>query len=654
MPSRTIKELLNEVQKNYTKYVNSFTSEEIVKILKKLSDIYYNTDQILVPDVIYDDLKERLEKLDPNNPYLSEVGAPIKGTKKKVKLPFEMGSLTKIKPETGDLEKWIKKFKGPYIISDKLDGVSAELYKDPKGKSFLYSRGDGVEGQDISHLISYFVDDKVLDNLPNNTAVRGELIISKNNFTKISSYMKNARNAVAGLVNSKTVDKKVASLTNFITYSILYPKYKQGKQLELLEEYGFNVVPNEKFTKISDGSMKKYLLDRRTKSIYEIDGIVCQDDSKAYDQTGGYPEHAFAFKMLLDDQIATAEVKEVEWEVSMDGYLKPRVKIIPINLAGTTVTYATGHNAKFILENKLGPGAKIKIVRSGDVIPYILGVVKSAKNAQLPPGNIKWNKTNVDIIVDENDPKFAKIIKLKLLMHFFSTMGIKYLGEGMLTKFVDAGFDTVPKIIKGLDTQRKKFTELEGVGEKMITKIEDEIKRAFNEVELPVLMAASHKFGRGIGTRKIEEVLDMYPQILLEKNTTEELTTKILQVHNFAEKSATLFANNFAKFKIFYEELSKVIDLSRFEVVHSQVSESSEEEKLFDNDKIVLTQTRDPEIMKFIKKNGGKITTGVSGNTTLVIHKDNVDLSKGKIKEAITKKIKTISVSEFKKKYGIK
>ena len=127
----------------------------------------------------------RSEEKDPENPYLEEVGAPVKGTKKKVKLPYEMGSLIKIKPETGALEKWVKKFGGPYVVSDKLDGASVQLYKDKDGNVMLHSRGKSIEGQDVSHLIAYVTSNESIKNLPKNSSVRGELIISKNNFKKV-------------------------------------------------------------------------------------------------------------------------------------------------------------------------------------------------------------------------------------------------------------------------------------------------------------------------------------------------------------------------------------------------------------------------------------------------------------------------------------
>ena len=106
-------------------YVKDIDSKKLAKILRDLSLVYYNTGETLVSDEVFDYLKDHLEKIDPINDFLNEVGAPI-DSKEKVKLPYPMGSLDKIKPSTQELDKWKIDFKGPYVISDKLDGISAQ------------------------------------------------------------------------------------------------------------------------------------------------------------------------------------------------------------------------------------------------------------------------------------------------------------------------------------------------------------------------------------------------------------------------------------------------------------------------------------------------------------------------------------------------
>ena len=426
---------------------------------------------------------------------------------------------------------------------------------------------------------------------------------------------------------------------------MLYPKYKQSKQFEALEKTGIDIVDYEVINNADDDIMKEQYIERKVESKYDVDGVVIVDNLRAYETTDAYPDHARAFKMQLDSDTVIATVKAIEWDISMDGYIKPRVRIDPVELSGVTVTYATGFNAKFININKLGAGAKVKLARSGDVIPYIIAVTKIAKSgeAQMPTYGYEWNDTHVDVIVDPDDEDAVKIIKQKQLSHFFNTMGIKHLGGSTLEKFVDIEIDTVEKILKA---NASHLTKLEGVGEKLVKKIYGEIIRSFEEVELPVFMAASHLFGRGLGVRKLNDVVSMYPNILSEKWTKTEMKENILLVSGFANKTADLFATNFGKFKQFYGKISKIFNLSRFENVESKITGN-----LFEDMKIVFTGHRNKEIEDFIKKNGGKITSSVSKNTEMVVHADEADTSTSKFVKANDLGVKLMSISAFKKKY---
>lgn len=656
--TRNVNELIKLVKnKDYINDVNNMNVDELVKLLKKLSDVYYNTGSSLVSDKIYDDIKDVLEKKDKANLYLKEVGAPIKGTKEKIKLPFEMGSLIKIKPDTNDVKKWTDKYNGPYVISDKLDGASAQLYKDEKGKLFLFSRGDGHEGQNISHLLTYLFKKSILDNLPNNISIRGELIISKANFKKIDSFMKNARNAVSGLVNSKTVDIRVSGVTKFVAYAILHPRYKQSDQMILLHELGFETVYHAKIheNKLNDEVLKKTLTNRKKNSPYEIDGIVCIDDSVVYGHEGGYPEHARAFKMMTDDQVEIATVVKVIWTPSKYGILYPKVQIKPVNLSGTTITYATAFHADFVVNNKIGPGAKIKITKGGEVIPDILEVTKAAKDGpQMPDIDYEWSKTNVDIIMTDLKGEGSETVTVKLISSFFKVLGVKYLSEGIVTKLVENNYDTIEKI---LTADKNKLVKIEGIGEKMIQKIYDEIDRAFQEIDIVTFMAASHKFGKGLGEKKLREIVNEYPNILLEGWSKAKIKEQVMKVEGFSDTLSSLFADNFTKFKKFYNDISKIVDLSRFEEEvdsdsDSDFSEGSNNVKIFEGKSIVFTGFRDKDLEQFVIKNGGKVSGSVSGNTFILVCKDGADTTTSKFVKAQEKGTTIMTKSEFIKKYN--
>jgi DNA ligase (NAD+) len=650
---------IGELIKNTGKYVNNLEVSEIVELLKMLSDMYYNSGETLVSDNVYDEIIDILKKKDPNNKYFEQVGAPIKGTKELVKLPFEMGSLSKIKPSDqfeNELKKWVKKYKGPYFLSDKLDGVSAQIYKDFKSNIFMYTRGDGIEGQNISHLLKFVVSKKALKSIPNGMSIRGELIINKIDFKTIEDKMKNARNAVAGLVNSKTVNENVAKITKFVAYSILNPREYYKDQIEFLTNNFFDIVVNKSVKNLTEDLLKDYLTERVKKSEYEIDGIVIFDDSIIYKHAGGYPDHSFAFKMLMDDQIAETTIVKVLWKPSKDGYLKPRIEIKPVELAGTTVTFATAFNARYIVDNNIGPGAIIKIIRSGYVIPYIQEVIKGAKDGpQMPNFPYSWNETKVDVVLDENgndkgDETFkegTQIIKVEVLVHFFSKIGVKYLSKGILTKLVENDYDTVAKILKA---DKDDLSKIDGLGIKMIDKIYDEIDRAFDEIELEEFMGASNILGRGLSATKFKDVVDKYPNLIKEfkKYDKDEIVEKILEVPGFKEISAAKFAENFDDFLKFYKTISKIKDISRFE---KKEKKQINDDAIFKDKTFVFTGFRNKDYEKFITDNGGKVSGTVSGNTYMLIYADDADINSSKFVKAEEKGTKILKKTDFEKNY---
>ena len=117
--------------------------------------------------------------------------------------------------------------------------------------------------------------------------------------------------------------------------------------MKKLEELSFKVVQHTSQKDITNEYLSSILIDWRTNYMYEIDGIIVGDDH-IYPRTNKNPEHAFAFKMVISDQVAEAKVVDVEWNVSKTGYLKPRVEIEPIRLGGVTIKHATGFNGNFI------------------------------------------------------------------------------------------------------------------------------------------------------------------------------------------------------------------------------------------------------------------------------------------------------------------
>jgi len=207
---------------------------------------------------------------------------------------------------------------------------------------------------------------------------------------------------------------------DFVCYEVIKPEnLKPSEQLNKIISLNTDCVKfidSISLTELTNEFLSEKLVNWRNNYIYTIDGIICIDD-KVYPRESKNPSHAFAFKMVLSDQSAEAKVLDVLWSASKDGFLKPRVQIEEINIGGAKINYATGFNAKFIEDNKIGVGAIIKIIRSGDVIPKIEEVITSAEIPLMPKEKYIWNETHVDIMLEnKEDDENVKLKKYSRIL----------------------------------------------------------------------------------------------------------------------------------------------------------------------------------------------------------------------------------------------
>ena len=710
------KSQIKEILEDTVKFAKNSKISDLVSFLKYCSLQYYNTDKEVIDDKTYDEMYEILEERDPKNKFLNEIGAP-ETSKDKVKLPYPLGSLNKIKPDkigTNKLKKWIKTHPGPYSVSDKLDGMSAMLIKVSNVQVELYSRGDGVEGKNISHLVKVLFSDKVIKKIPIGTAIRGEIVISNVNFDKfLKKKFKNPRSAMAGFINSDDgeYDIDAAKYADFVAYNIIHPpELNQIKKLDKLNDYGLKVVwhsiidnngndytdnesdksdeddddddededgygydeldeneddeldedeeldDNAKFI-LFQNKLKALLIKRREESKYDIDGIVCIDSSKIHKHDYGNPKYGFAFKMKLADQIATVKVVDIEWEPSMYARMKPTVIIEPVEIKGSTIERATGHNAKYIKDNKIGKGTIIKIIKSGDVIPYILEVVTPSNEPLLPTIKYRWSESGYDIIATNISGNIGYKIGIKRATHFFKTLKVKWLSEGIIAKMYYGGFNSVFKI---LEADPDELEEIDGIGSKLIKKVYGEITKKINNVKMHVLMAASLQFDMGIGVKKLKCVTDKYPDIMTMND--KNLHNKLMELTGFSEITTDQFIDNFDNFKKFYKKLKsiKTIDISHLEEKKDKKEkdkkDKKEKDKKFielDGKKIVFTGFRDDDLQDFIINNGGNVSTTVSKNTDLVIFVNKKGEKSSKLSKAEDLGVKLIEKEKFIKQYNL-
>ena len=637
-----IVEKLNKSDDKF-EYINALSIDKLEKVLVYASDKYYNEEPV-ISDSMFDMIRDFLQLKSPKSKVLKQIGASVK-SKDKVPLPYYLGSMDKIKPPSNKLNSWIKKYSAPYVMTDKLDGVSGLLVYNNKNIN-LYTRGTATEGMDITPLLRYIKNIPPYDNVMKyfgnikTVAFRGELIISQSRFEKNwAATLKNARNAVAGLVNSKNINPDLARDTHFVVYQIVDPLYCMTDQLKIIKEIGFDIVSSKVSDELNFEKLSKYLLKRRADSKYVIDGIIITNDDINPINIDGNPEYAWAFKDVLEDQKALSTIIDVEWNITKDGYIVPTIIIEPVDVGGVTIKRITGNNAKNMVDNMLGIGAKVEIIRSNDVIPKIEKVIKGAK-VDLPKGNWEWIKSGVHIIskdIQTND------ILIKNIYYFFSTLGAMGLGEKIIEKLYNGGHTTILDILK---ITVDDIVKIDGFKQKSAENIVESIRKYTTKIPLYILMQASNKLGRGMGAERSKDVLEKYPNIMNDymKYTENEFINMLKEIDGWEEKTSRMFATNFKHFIEFYNSIKKYISVD----VKVAVKQTGKLTGM----KIVMSGFRDKMIGEYITNNGGEISSGISKNTSILIIKDESVMGTAKVIKAKELGIMIHTIESFNKEFN--
>ena len=455
------------------------STQEIVLLLREAAAAYYNGGELKMDDDVYDGLVERLKQMDPEHPYLDEVGAPP--PQGAVKLPYPMPSLDKIKPGEDALRRFLQAT--GFVMSEKLDGLSA-LWD----KNRLYLRGDGLVGQDVTHLVALGIQGLPKSGVP----VRGELILPRSEGQVLG------RSWVNGQIHQKTPDAAEVSKIRFIAYEIMGSGMRRSEQFQWLGANRFEVPWFSVVAGLTEDMLASILQERRTLSAYDTDGIVLGYDTPPKSESTAAkaknPKDCVAFKMPLADQSAETIVQEVLWAPSAQGYLIPRIRFNPVIIGSAKIEFCTGHNARMIVLNKVGPGSRVVIRRSGDVIPKLDRVLVPTE-ASLPPEDTwVWDgpATTAAHIKTLGEPTIAK------LHYFLKTLDIPGAGPATAMSLVEAGITNPAALWAASADSLSK-----ALGPKTGASLHTNLRTALAKVSEATLMVASSTMPRGVGETKL-------------------------------------------------------------------------------------------------------------------------------------------------------
>lgn len=610
------------------------TTDEIVRELTLASDAYYNRDEIIMSDEMYDALKEELERRNPDHPFLHQVGAPEKDA---VTLPVAMPSLRKIKPGKGDVGRFAGRSHS-WVLSEKLDGISA-LWD---GSRRLWLRGDGLKGPLVSSLIP-----KIQGLRPCSHLIRGEILVADGDLAKDSL----PRSWVNGLLHKSDPNPADLAKLRFLAYEIVSPcSLTRQQQMEWLSVQGFQTPWYSVTSRLDDAFLADIFKSRRAASPFSLDGIVVGENRVPLRQGTpldiSLPKDMVAFKMPLTDQQAATRVVDVEWNTSHQGYFIPKIQVEPVLVQGSKIQFLTGHNARFMLDQKIGKGARICIRKGGDVIPTLDSVLEPAAAVSFPPdGTWEWvgapeTATHIRAVAETPEIQTAKLV------HFAKTLELPFLAAGNIRKVVGSGYHTIRDILAMTETDWKQALGAT-LGSKGFASIQQVAKPGRREIEL---MVASSTLPRGVGETKLQRLFEKQPD---PRRWVAELGS--VEIPGWSSGGLGEFLAAFPQYEAWRcRELPDIpypLGLAAATAAAATAAAATAPAKIQLH--ICLTGFRSADLEAACSKKAIEVQDTMTNQTNIVVVKDQSALEKPtqKITKAQEKGLRVMTRAQFEKEY---
>jgi DNA ligase (NAD+) len=662
--------------------------DELRDVLRFHEYRYYILNDPLVSDYEYDQLYKQLEKLEKEDPSLITPDSPTQRVGSSLNKEFvtvrhlvPMLSLeNSYSPD--DLVEWDKRVKKllntdklQYSAEPKFDGASISLIYENDMLVRAATRGDGVEGDEITTNIKQIgsvpLSARFSDYGITQIEIRGEVLMTKANFKKYNDALAeqnipplaNPRNAASGSLRMKDPKDVKKRALEAILYHISFVVTDDKKDLlrhelkshanslQMLWDLGFKTPVKDKKVLNTIEEVVDFCKEYETKRDnlpYEIDGMVIKINDVLLQQKAGstthHPRWAMAYKFKARQ--ATSKLLKVEFQVGRTGSVTPVAKIEAVPIGGVTVTSVSLFNEDVIKEKDLHIGDTVLVERAGDVIPYIVKPLADLRTgtetAIVFP---KYCPVCKEELVKPEGEAVSRCVNINCeaqvverIIHFVSkdAMDIKSLGQASIIKFFELG---LLKDIPGIYTLNlEAIGKLEGFGKKSIDNLRDAIERSKQQ--------ALHRLIFGLGIRYVGETTaktiakEIDHLLDLEKLTLEELK----HFEDVGEKVAASLYEFFHledNIKMLHklESLGVKLKSEKKSIVNGKLSGQT---FLFTGSLLTLKRT---EAEEMVEANGGKILSGVSAKLTYLVAGEDAGSKLDKAKKTGT--VKIISEDEF-------
>ena len=645
--------------------IDSDTSLEILMELKDLLRFheyrYYVLNDPLIADFEYDQLFKQLQHFENKHPELITADSPTQRVGNSLNQSFQ--TVAHLVPmlsldnsynaeDLNDFDRKARELSGieiiSYCIEPKFDGASISLIYENDQLVRAITRGDGVEGEEITNNIKQIRSIPLIARFSqygiSQIEIRGEIIMSKSSFDKYNQLLvskgdaplANPRNAASGSLRMKDPKEVAQRNLDAFLYHISYFQTIDGRKVEelsshagslqLLWDLGFRSPQKEKKVVQGIQLVIDYCLEFETKRDdlpYEIDGMVVKVNSLAIQEklgmTSHHPRWAIAYKFKARQ--ATTRLKNIEFQVGRTGAVTPVAKLDPVYLGGVTVSSISVHNEDYIKEKDLKIGDHVLIERAGDVIPQIVKSLPELRNGTetsiLFPKQCPVCKS---VLFKEESEAVWRCINIECeaqvvekMIHFVSkdAMDIKSFGEANVRKFYELGY---LKDIPGIyNLPYDLIGSMEGFGKKSLDNLQSAIESSKLQPLHRLIYALGIRFvGETTAKTLANAVENMYDFISKDEASLLALEDVGIKV----AKSIFQFFQNEQNIEILHQLEALGLQLKNIKKESAGVDSLNGQTFLFTG---TLSQLKRSDAEQMVEKNGGKIMSGVSSKLNYLI-----------------------------------
>lgn len=638
--------------------------KELSAILSEASKAYYQESREVMSNFEYDKLYDELLALEAETGTIfagsptQKVGYEVLSELPKERHDRPMLSLNKTK-SVEELKAWLGNQKG--LLSWKMDGLTVVLTYDGGKLTKAVTRGNGEVGEVITNNAKTFVNLPMNISYPGHLVLRGEAIITYEDFEKLNASIvdetakyKNPRNLCSGSVRQLNSEITAARNVRFMGFALVQAeevdfKNSRKEQANWLAGLGFEMVESVDVTADTIEDAVAGFAEKVEHYNIPSDGLVLLYDDIAYGaslgRTAKFPRDSIAFKWA--DEIQETTLSYIEWSASRTGLINPVAVFEPVELEGTTVSRASVHNISIMEGLELGAGDTITVYKANMIIPQIADNLTRSGVRDIPEvcpvcgGATEIRSTNdVKSLYCTNPDCQAKKIKSFALFVSRDALNIDGLSEMTLEKFIAAGFIHECSDIFHLDRHKDAIVEMEGFGEKSYENLVNAAKTA-SHTTLPRLIYGLGIAGIGLANAKM---ICKHFHYHLEHMRTAD-SEALCSIDGIGAVLADAWVKYFQNEKN-NQALDRLLQDLTFEEEQTESGDNSLEGKIFVITGSVEHFANRKELQAFIEARGGKVTGSVTAKTSYLINND-VTSNSSKNKKAKELGVPILSEQDF-------